>query len=159
MALSIEQLKNRIITSIHGRRIGFDENDYLVGPKDLRKNIVDYTSGSTGTTVLPYGVHSFQLTTLSTQDFLLSNPVPGVAVTIVAQMSGATNLSSNWNLKRPSTAFYIESSEGSTLTTINMSSRSFVTLMGISTDRYQVISRTPATTGSTGIGPQLNGTT
>lgn len=159
MAQSLQTLRSSRITSVHGMKLGIDSGEYLVGPPDLKKVVSEYTSGSTGTAVLPYGFHSFQLTTLSSQSFVLSNPVPGVAVTIMSQMNGATNLSSNWNLKRPSTAFYIESSEGSTMTTINMSSRAYITLLGVTTDRYQVIARTPATTGSTGIGPMLNGTT
>lgn len=159
MTQSLETLRSSLITGIFGRRFGLTNDEYVAGAKDIKRVVTEYTSASTGTVVPAHGVASFQLTTLSTQDFLLSNPVPGVSVDIMTQMNGATNLSSNWNLKRPSTAFYIESSEGSTMTTINMSSRAFIRLTGVTTDRYQVTARTPGTTGSTGYGPMLNGTT
>lgn len=159
MTFTRNQQKNTILTEIYGRRVGLDPSDALVGPIGLRRAVQEYTSGSTGTQVTGYGMHSFQLTTLSTQDFVLGNPYPGLDVIIGTQQNGATNLSSNWNIKRASTAFYIESSEGSTMTTINLSSRAYIRLMGVTTDRYQVIGRNPGSTTITGSGVSLNGTT
>jgi hypothetical protein len=158
MAQSLQTLRNSIITSVHGRRLALDKDDFLVGPPEIKRVVADYTSGSTGTEILPYGVHSFQLTTLSTQTFVIRDPVPGVPVTIFAHQAGATNLSSNWSIKRKSAAFEFESSEGSTMVTINMSSRAQITLMGITSTRYQVIGRNPMTSGTTTVGPFLNGT-
>ncbi|HEX6992367.1 MAG TPA: hypothetical protein VF151_10795 [Gemmatimonadales bacterium] len=159
MTFTLNQQRNTILTEIYGRRLGLDSAGALVGSIGHRNIVQEYTSGSTGTQVVGYGYHSFQLTTLSTQDFTLGNPYPGLEVVIQAQMNGATNLSSNWNVKRASTAFYIESSEGSTMTTINMSSRAYVRLMGVTTDRYQVVGRNPGSTAVTGSGASLNGTT
>lgn len=154
MASLLETIRNLAGVSIHGRRLKITHDDYLVGPKALREQVQDFTSASTGTAIPAYGVASIQCTTLSTQAFVLSNPIPGVAVTIFQTHSGATNLSSGITLKRPSTAFYIESTEGSTNTTINMSSRGSITLLGLTTALYQVKTRSESTANI-----NLNGTT
>lgn len=150
---TVEQLRNQILTSIYGRRLGLDKNGALVGQVGVRQSVQEYTSGSTGTAITPYGVHVFALTTLSTQDFVLQSPIPGVEVTLCTNGNGTTPLSTGLNIKRQTTAFFFESTEGSSMTTINLSSRAYVKLIGATTDRYQVISRTPSSNNTA-----LNGT-
>ena len=138
---SLEACRSKILTSIYGRRLGLDSNNALTGHVASRFPVIEYTSGSTGTAITPYGHHVFALTTLSTQDFVLNSPIPGVELTIMTNGNGTTPLSTGLNIKRASTAFFIESTEGSSMTTINLSSRGFIRLLGATTDRYQVMGR------------------
>lgn len=158
MALSLTTLRNTILTSLHGRRLGLGANDFLQGQKDLKRVVTDMTSASTGTAIPNHGyvgiTGSSALT--SAQTFLLSNPEPGVEVTIAnlnANSSAASPGSTALTMIRPSTEFYIRSSEGSTGTTINLTPGCAVTLAGLSTDLYQVVQRI------TLAGTIINGTT
>jgi hypothetical protein len=77
--------------------------------------------------------------------FLLSNPVPGAEVTVVninADTSAASPGSTAMTLLRPSTAFYIRSSEGTTITTVNIAAGAAVVLAALSTAYYHIKSRT-----------------
>src|SRR5687768_11024474 len=119
MAQSLETLRGSAITSIHGRRMGLDKDETIVGPKDLKRVVQDLTSASTGTALNNYGVVNIAGTSLltSAQVFLLSNPIPGVPVVINNVRSNSTGGSSGSTalaIVRPSTAFYIRSSETST---------------------------------------------
>ena len=55
MAFTVEQIKNEMITSVHGRRLGLDSNAFLTGPKDLRKAVEDITT-TAATTASNYGL-------------------------------------------------------------------------------------------------------
>lgn len=78
MAYSLQTLRSQRKTSIYGRRLGLDANDYLVGPPALRKVIED-VSGTAGSSYLPYGVTRI-LTSGSSQCGIdtLQAPVIGV---------------------------------------------------------------------------------
>ena len=156
MGISLGQLQNSVLTSIYGNRLGLDINKALVGPVGIRKPVTDMTSASTGTILSGFGVYDFNVSTASTLDFQLGNPIPGLDVYIASR---AASLSSGTNVKRSSTAFYIESTEGSSMTTINLSSVGYVHLMALTTDRYIVVGRNPISTAIVGSGASLNGTT
>ena len=142
MAQSLTTLRNSIITSIHGRRLGLNVDGYLVGPPDMKKEVVDLTSASTGTTISPHGVYQLYLTTLSTQVFQLPTPQPGVSVTFTlgAAQNGSTVISSAAYLKVAS-GHLIASSELSTGGAINLSSRSMVELTGLTTALWAITKR------------------
>lgn len=154
MGISLEAVRNQIMTSIYGRRLGLDKDQCLTGPLAPRTPVTDFTSASTGTALPAAGRALIQATTASTATFILSNPIIGASVEIMQIQGSATNASSGTMLKRGSTAFYIESTEGSTMTTVNLSSRGSVVLTGVSSDRYVVSSRTESTANV-----NLNGTT
>lgn len=144
MAQTLEQLRNNIVTSIHGRRLGLHQDETLAGVKDIKRVVQDLTSASTGTAINNHGVVNIAGTSLltSAQVFLLSNPIPGVEVVInnvranaTAGSSGSTGLS----IWRPSTAFYIRSSEASTGVLISLNEGGSITLMGVSTAAYQAV--------------------
>lgn len=147
MAQSLETIRNRATDSIKGRKLGFDlKDETLNGIKDIRRAVQDLTSASTATALLNYGVVNIAGTSLltSAQVFLLSNPIPGVMVTInnvrsnaTAGTSGSTVIS----IDRPSTAFYIESSEASSGVAIQLNEAASITLMGNTTAKYTVIAR------------------
>ena len=153
--------RSGIITSLFGRRLGIDKDECLVGPVGFKVETESLTSvGSTLTAIDAAGMYLLNLTTAATTAaagggvFLLSNPIPGVSVKVFNRYTSTGALGSTaTTLLRPSTAFYIESSEGTTMTTVVLSSQGFVELTGISTDRYVVTSRTLTSMAS------LNGTT
>lgn len=160
MAQSLLTLGNMILDSIKGRKFGLDKDGYLAGPPDIKHQVQDLTSASTATALAAHGLVNITGTSLMTSaaggTFLLSNPVPGVEVTIAnlnALTSAASPGSTAMMLIRPSTAFYMRSTDGSTLTTINLTANSAVKLMGMSTAEYMVTGRTSL------VGSPMNGTT
>lgn len=158
MAQLLETLRSSIIDSIKGRKLGLDLNGYVVGVPDVKRQVTDLTSASTGTSIPAYGFVGITGTSLltSAQAYLLSNPVPGVEVTIAnlnADSSAASPGSTALTMMRPSTAFVIKSSEGTTMTTINLAVGNVVKLLGLSTGVYQVSARS----GTAGV--IVNGTT
>lgn len=103
MAFTLGQLKDRIRTSIHGRRLGLDNSDFLVGPKGLRGQVTNATSGTTATEIPNNGIASVITTTDDT--WLLEAPVPGCNVKLgtgssstglhTIGLNGATCVSTN----------------------------------------------------------------
>jgi len=77
MAFSIRQLRDGVLTSIHGRRLGLGADDYLQGPKELRTEVEDITT-TAASSFAPYGT-TVILTSGSTQlgEYTLQAPVPG----------------------------------------------------------------------------------
>lgn len=158
MAQSLETLRGKSITNIHGRRLGLDQDETIVGAKAVKQAIVDLTSATTATAVPAYGTAvcrmSGSATTAVNGAFLLSNPIPGVAVNIVRANTsqGATAGSTAVAFQRPSTAFYIQSSIKSTGVAVLLADGQAVTLLGISTDAYMALvhgsSAAPLITGT-----------
>lgn len=147
MASLLETLRNSIQTSVFGRRLGLNPTEYLVGPRDLQRQVIDLSSASTATVIPAFGIVHLLLTTAATSaaggGFILSTPVPGVSVKIVNDYTSTGALGSTAaTLLRPSNAVAIQSSEGTTMTTIVMSSQGMVELTGLSSAIYQITSRT-----------------
>lgn len=144
MAQSLETLRSNQITPIFGRRLGLQQDETLSGPKALKKVVQDLTSASTATAVNNYGTVVARISgsmTTATANFLLSNPIPGVDVEICyAQTSqAATAGSTGIAFSRPTTAFYIQSTDGSTGVAVLLTYGSMCTLRGVSTDAYMFI--------------------
>lgn len=77
MALSLETIRSGIMTTIFGRRLGYDPNDFLHGPKGLRSVIEDFTTASSS--ALSYGLTRVLTTGSSiTNSFTLQAPQPGI---------------------------------------------------------------------------------
>lgn len=139
MAISIDTIRNLIVTSIHGRRLGLDVNNFLAGPKDLRKAVTNATSATTATAILNYGVHTVATTT--DDGWTLTDPLPGVEVTI-----GTATTSTGTHAIVPAAATII-STNGTAGSSISMQGvGAFIKLMGISTSQWLVTSRGGSTT-------------
>ena len=92
-AVTLEGLRSQYITQIFGRRLALapgnqiDNIDYLVGPKDIRKQTLTVTTASTAADQIPaYGTVLFNTTGASTSGTTyhsLQSPVPGVTVKVV----------------------------------------------------------------------------
>ena len=138
---TLETLRNSIITSIFGRRLGLDQSEYLVGPKALeRATHTALTSNtSAGSTLEAYGIHTISATTLSTLVLNLPNPVPGVTLTFIqgSLQNSATVVSSATYLKCQS-GHTINSSLSSTMAVVLVSSRAVLELEGLTTSQWQL---------------------
>ena len=62
MAKSLTELRNSILTSVYGRRLGLDPDEFLVGQKALKMvtqsigSSTNATASNTGTQLLNYGI-------------------------------------------------------------------------------------------------------
>lgn len=142
MAQSLETLRGKSVTSLHGRRLGLDTDETLVGVKDVKRVVQDLTSASTATTLNAHGLIVARITGVATTAaggvFILPNPIPGVALDIMRANTSqaATAGSTVVSFLRGSTAFYIESSIGSTGVALRIADNGACRLMGVSTDAY-----------------------
>lgn len=146
MAISLNTLRNAKHTSVHGRRMALDVNDFIVGPKELRKAVFELTSATTAQTLSNYGFTAINVTsalTTATNAFFIPNPTPGVEVKYSAGVAGTTSTqgSTAIAIQRATTAFYIDSSEGTTMIGALLPFGTGITLVGMSTDRYKVFVR------------------
>lgn len=142
MAQSLETLRGKNITPIFGRRLGLQSDETLAGPKDIKRVVQDLTSASTGTTLNNHGVIVARITGVATTAaggvFILPNPIPGVAIDIcyANTSQGATAGSTAIAFLRGSTAFYIQSTIGSTGVAVLLPQGHWCRLLGMSTDAY-----------------------
>lgn len=140
MALSLESLRNVIATSIFGRRLGLDINDYLTGTKDIRKAVEDLTT--VPTTVIAYGNSRVTASGSSqgpVQHFL---PVPVVGLTKILSIS-TTSTGSHQFLSTANGASILCASDGTTKSLVNIVGQGGgVTLFGLTTAIWQVIAQT-----------------
>lgn len=134
MALSLDTLRSKIITSLFGRRLGFDVDQFLVGTKQVRQQIHDATSDTTGTNIPNHGFASVESTTDDT--WKLTDPVPGCQVTLFTQTT-----STGVRTVSPVSAVIVTTA-GAAGSTISMSERgAYITLMGVTTGIWKEIAR------------------
>jgi hypothetical protein len=82
---TLDGLRRKIKTSIHGRRLGLDDTGHLAGAKGFRMPITSATSDTTGTEIGNFGLASVVTTTNDT--WILEDPVEGCQVTLAAGSS------------------------------------------------------------------------
>ena len=83
---TLTALRNSILTSIHGRRLGLNANEFITGPKDFVLATQSLTSGSTATEVTNYGITMLDATA-------------GAAST--ASSVGTTEIGCSWKMAAP----------------------------------------------------------
>lgn len=142
MAQSLETLRSNNVTSLWGRRLGLQFDETIAGTKDIKRAVQDLTSASTATTLNNYGLIVARITGVATTAaggvFILPNPIPGVAIDIAyantsqAATAGSTAIA----FLRGSTAFYIQSSIGSTGVAVLLPQGQWARLLGLTTDAY-----------------------
>lgn len=134
MAQSLENNRSKIKTSVHGRRLGLDNDELLVGVKDVRRVVTNATSDTTGTAIPNHGFASVVTTTDDT--WTLTDPIPGVPVRI------CTNSTSTGLHTISCAAATINSSNGIAGSAVVMNSAgSYVELVGLTTSVWQLTSR------------------
>lgn len=99
---TLQENRNSILTTIYGRRLGLDKNDFLIG-KSAKHAIQALTSGSSATAITNYGVTAINVTT-------------GSAST--GSSIGTTEVGLSWNMDAPEPGvektIYLSNSTGST---------------------------------------------
>ena len=154
MAISIDYLKDQIQTSVHGRKLGLDATGLIVGGQGERIPVTDATSGTTATTIPGYGFTSVDTTTDDT--WLLAAPVRG-AFKYLYTGSTSTGIRT---IKRADNSFAIQSSANSTGTTIVAQGGGLsLTLFGVSSAIYAVVSRGVGFSSAASTEMAINGTT
>ncbi len=135
MAQSIDTLRGKILTSIFGRRLGLDDQEFLVGPKDHRGAIEDITS-TAATSCVPYG-HTRILTSGSSQtgNYTLQAPVPGVRKSFSLQST-----STGAQIVTATNAAFLAAS-GTSVAVINLiTGGAFVDMIAVTTGYWQLLS-------------------
>jgi hypothetical protein len=133
MAMTLGEVRNQIITSIFGRKLGLDSAEFLVN-KGTRTAVNAATSDTTGTNLVNYGYHSVETTT--DDGWKLDAPAVGATVSLFT-ISTSTGI----RVITPVNATIITSA-GTAGTTIGLYGYGgSVTLVGVSTAAWAVLSR------------------
>ena len=142
MAISLDQLRNATLTSIHGRRLGIDDKEYLVGVKSVRVAVEDIST-TAATSAINYGITRV-LTSGSSQtgSYTLQAPVAGVTK-ILALNSTSTG---GQQFTATSATIYTASA-GTTSAVVNLfAPGASVQLFAVTTDRWVVVGGSLGTT-------------
>lgn len=128
---TLEGLRSDILTSIFGRRLGLDINEFLVGPKDHKVPVTAATSATSGTIIPNYGFTTL-LSATGLIPWQLQAPEPGVRkeLTATGSAAGVVTLVSG--------TFQTSASSTQTALTFSSSYANTVSLMGISTSVYEI---------------------
>ena len=81
MAQSLDEARAKILTSVHGRRLGIDHTEHLAGVKGIRRAVTEATSDTTGTNLPNHGLVSVVTTTAD--GWILADPEVGCVVRLV----------------------------------------------------------------------------
>lgn len=147
---TLQELRNSILTSVHGRRLGFDASEFLVGPKDHLRPFQSLTSGTTGTQINNYGITQLDVTTAAAStassigttevgcSWVMGAPVPGVQkILYKASATGGSTMPCVVEFGTGVTAY--NCSFGSTFTGLNLSGVGmYAVLTGVTTARWLV---------------------
>jgi hypothetical protein len=103
MGQSLNELRNKILTSIHGRRFGLDKDGFAIGAKGLRPPVTNATSDTTGTAIPNHGIAT--VVTSTDDSWTVDAPTPGCELSLhtgssstgthTVSLSNATLISSN----------------------------------------------------------------
>ena len=138
MAQSLETLRSNNVTPIFGRRLGFQQDDTIAGPKELKLAIEDIQS-TVPTTASAYGITRV-LTSGSSQgptQHFLPAPIPGVRKSIVMD---TTSTGSQQFLSTANGASILSASDGTTKSLLNfIGPGGAVHLVGLTTAKWAVV--------------------
>lgn len=141
MASLLDTIRGQIMTSIFGRRLGLDKDEYLVGPKTLRQQVQDLTTSSSATAVPAYGVTRVTCTGSSQGpvQYLLDAPAPGVEKALVLASSSTGSFQF---LTTAAGAKVFSSSAGTSAGVINLVGQgAAIRLIGLATDTWGILSQ------------------
>jgi hypothetical protein len=144
MAFSLDSLRNLGLTTIFGRRLALDSNDFLVGPKGDRVQVEDLTT--VATTVANHGISVVVATGSSQGPVQHTLPAPVVGATKILALH-TTSTGSHQFLSTGAGASIYSASDGTTSGVVNLRHPgASVTLFGLTTAIWKVISVTGSTT-------------
>lgn len=153
MAITLEAIRNQILTSLYGRRLGLDSNEFLVGARSMRQQVTELTSASTNQTVTYNGVTIVNATsavTSATNTFNLPSPIPGASFTICSGVNGTTSTQGSTTIAFTMPASVtMQSSDSPGARTVMLPFGTAATLTGVSTALYQMTSHVGLAAAST----------
>ena len=155
MPLSLDAIRNQIRTSIHGRRLGLDDNQQLVGVKGSRIPVNAATSDTTATTITGDGFWTVDTTT--NDSWYLGPPVVGgfVYLNTGSTSTGIRTIITGQS-NSSSTSWAIQSSGNSTGTTITAQGGGItLTLFGVTSALYAIVNRGPGGLASSAVSTEL----
>ena len=133
---SLNGLRNQILTSVFGRRLGFDSAGYLLGYQGTRAPVQSLTSGTTATTVTFGGIALISLVT-NASTWSLAAPVPGAWMMLENNSTGTGGV-----VKLASGNFV--TTAGSTTTQVTVGGvGSAITIVGVTTAQAAVLTNWP----------------
>jgi len=149
----IEALRETYVKSLYGRRLGFDVDDTLVGPKGYRIPSENWSSDSTFATtddsLTAFGV-SIVGTSLSSGTSSVSSACQQIAAPEVGVEKFIVNISTAViTIGTTLNSAFFSSTAGSTAVYMTMQGKGAVHLIGLTTAVYQVL--TPGNTASTNL--------
>lgn len=127
-------LKNRIMTSLHGRRIGLGPDGEVIGPRAYTRGVTDATSDTTGTALPNDGIVSVVTTTNDT--WTLTDPYPGAEVTL---MTGSSSTGIHTISCAAAVIYSTNGVEGANV--VLTGAGAAMSLVGVTTGRWSVTSR------------------
>lgn len=130
--------RSRMRTSIHGARLGLDDDGMLIGPPALKAEVRTISSTVPNTAVSAHGITRITVTGSSqgpTQHSLVA-PIPGVEVTL---MLNSTSTGSQQFGSTAAGAAILSASAGTTVGWVNMlGPGGSITLVGLTTALWGV---------------------
>lgn len=142
MAQTLDAARSRSKTSVHGRRLGIDRDEFLVGVKDIVNVVSDATAATTGTNLVNHGFHTVSTTANNT--WILDDPIAGCKVEITTITTSTSN-----HVIETDNATIVSTNgvAGSTITLVGVGA--YVSLEGISTSKWAVRSLTSVSSSTT----------
>ena len=137
MAQTLDAARKLARTSIHGRRLGLDHDEFLVGVKGIRKVVTNATSS---TTTVPNHGH-VTLNSTNAHTWTLTDPEIGCEVSF-----SITSTSTLLMTVTPAAATFATSGGTTGLSMILQGGGTGVTLIGLTTGLYGTKSASPGST-------------
>lgn len=150
MTTIVPLYRSRILTSIHGGRLGLDKDQMIVGPPDIKRDVRTISSTVPNTSVTPHGVVTVSglSSTQGPVQHSLDAPVPGVPLTL--QLACTSTGSQQFNASAAG-ASIVNTSAGTTSATVNLlGPGGSITLIGLSTSQWGVRSMNDASSTAGG---------
>ena len=132
-AKTLDALRGNIVTSVHGRRLGFDVDEFMVGSKGFRHVVTVATSATTGTALPNHGVVAINSSNART--WSITDPEPGCEVKIVSVSSSTLSFTIT-----PAAATFATSGGSTGASAILQGGGTGVVLVGITTGLYAAMS-------------------
>lgn len=148
MAYSLETIR-ATQTSLYGRRLGIDANDYLGGPKGLKLQIQDLTT--VGGTAQNYGYANCLASGSSvTNSYTMESPQPGVEAVLTLQSTSTGG--QQFSFKGGTVVIGASlTTAGSTVITLNTQNAT-ARLLGLSTALYKLLNQDTSLVSSDSMG-------
>jgi hypothetical protein len=141
MAKTLAAYRNEILTSVHGRRLGISNDEFLVGQKGMKQVVTAATSASTGTQLPNHGYITLTSTETNGTEWQIADPITGVEVTLTI-----TSSSTYGHTVTPENATFVTSGSSTGASVILQGGGTAVTLFGISTSVYGSKNGSPGST-------------